>query len=334
MRPEQAGVVARALRVAGVEAVGAGGPRRSGVEAARALGVPLVDDLRAGLASASADLILLADPDDLGLTGDRSGADAVLEARARGVVVASLEPIPSSAVELAGGRWSATTGGVRAVDTVRVLPMTRRWGAFRELGDVLENFGRVRTARLTLDAPPTLGSLAARAFDAFELLLAVLGEPESIDAAFAAPDAAPGVHAVPGESLRGLSGTLSALVRTSDGRAATVGIGNIAPADHGALTLLGPGGRLEIDPAGLRWFAPDGSLADQGREPALHEASEGDRAADRIGRALADLLDPSRAASPPIEIERVLACVQAAVLSTRTAQPESPGTIRRMVGVA
>lgn len=333
MRPDQAPLMRRALRVGGLEPVAVGGPGRVGVESARAMAAPLANDLRSALASAEADLLLLGDPDDLGLSGDRSGADAVLGARARGLIVASLEPIPSSAVDLTGSRWLAVQGGVRAVDSVRIVPITRRAGPMSDLPDLLDAFGRVRTVRVALDAPPTLGSLAARVFDAFELVIGVLGEPESIDAAYIPPESGHAVHAVPGESLRGLTGTLSALVRTSDGRAATLAVSSVAPADHVGLTVLGPGGRLDIGSRDFRWIAPDGEVRDRGEAAPLHDSAEGDRAADRLGSSLASLLDVSRPPPAPIAVEHVLASVQAAVLSTRTGQPESPATIRRMVGV-
>ncbi|TVQ60218.1 MAG: hypothetical protein EA378_12130 [Phycisphaerales bacterium] len=333
MRPEQAGLIARACAVARLAIAGVGGPGRLGVSSARAMDAPLIDDLRATLASADADVLLLADPDDLGLPGDRSGADAVLEARARGMTVASLEPIPSSAVDLAGGRWLSSASGVRAVDVVRIVPITRRGGVADDFSDVLDAFGPVRTLRVMLDAPPTLGSLAARAFDAFELILGLLGEPESIDAAFVGPGSGPAVHAVPGETLRGLAGTLAALVRTSDGRAATISVSNAAPADEASIVIFGPGGRLDVGNAGLRWLAPDGAVTDQNPPRPLAPEAEGDRGSDRLGRAIRAWLDTTRPPPAPVAVERVLASVQAAVLSTRTGQPESPATIRRMVGV-
>ena len=65
-----------------------------------------------------------------------------------------------------------------------------------------------------------------KAFRFREAFLSLLGEPETIDAAYIAPGHGKGVHALPGESLRGLEGDLTANLRFADGRAAGLAVSN------------------------------------------------------------------------------------------------------------
>ena len=161
------------------------------------------------------------------------------------------------------------------------------------------------------------------------LVFSLMGSPEVIDASGVAPvgGAAP-LHAE--DSLRDLHGDLSAILRYPDGRAASVVVSNQAPGwDHAAL-LIGQEGRLRIDDTSMTWAHPGAEDPDTHAVvwPARFEGL------DAFGRALGDsvcrLLDPNAPASAPVEHERVLAMSQAALLSARTGQGESPEVIRRL----
>ena len=146
----QAALVRDVAGRAGLEVVGAGSPvRGQSAAVAQALHAPPHDDLRATLASAEADLVLVAAPGEF---GGRAAEDtaAILAARARGTRIATLEPLPSSALDLASGAWRVQSGA-DPVDAVRFHPLARLSRPYREAMDVLESFGPVRTLTVCVD---------------------------------------------------------------------------------------------------------------------------------------------------------------------------------------
>lgn len=110
--PAQAGWLAAVVERAGLAVVGVGSPEpgRAGALAAAMGGggrgeVRVWDDLRAALATGDAELVLLAAPGDFA-GGQRQGAmdaedaGALAACRARGVRIATLEPMPASVLQL------------------------------------------------------------------------------------------------------------------------------------------------------------------------------------------------------------------------------------------
>ncbi|MBX3404750.1 MAG: hypothetical protein KF699_15165 [Phycisphaeraceae bacterium] len=295
--PAQAGWLAAVVERAGLAVVGVGSPEpgRAGALAA-AMGLDLGatrvwDDLRAALATGDADLVLLAAPGDFA-GGQRQGAmdsedaSALAACRARGVRIASIEPMPASVLQLgaavptpsidaapgepAGDVIAASTGaGVvlgpgapvvvdepeprvrgRAIDAgggwARVLPLLRHCRAMREAVDLFEHLGPVRTAVFEGWSGPGQGTLGARLFDAMDTLVWLLGAPEQVDAAYVWPARARPIHATTGETLRGLEGDLTANLRFADGRAAAVAVSDRAGRWSRSVTLIGEGGRLRV----------------------------------------------------------------------------------------
>jgi hypothetical protein len=335
LNPDQAELAGEVARVAGFEIVGAGGPRegRSGSGAA-ALGVPHVDDLRSALGAAEADLIWLAAPGDFGTDQTGDDARALLGAKGRGVKVVTLEPIPATALDLAAGGWTAASSGVRAVDTLRFCPLARLAPAFRQAAETLQSFGHVRALSVEAWCSTKEGSLGARLFGAMELVHALMGEPETIDAAYVSPAHGQGIHALPGETLRNLHGDMTANVRFADGRIAAIAISDQAGRWNRTATLLGPGGRLRLFDDGFEWVSPGGEKLDEARpkRPARGKRPEISPAVAMMADAIGRLLDPAIPDPGPADHETILAMSQAGLLSARTGQGESPATIRRMAG--
>jgi hypothetical protein len=141
------------------------------------------------------------------------------------------------------------------------------------------------------------------------------------------------VHALAGESLRGLSGDLTATLRFADGRAAGLVASDQGGRWNRTVSLVGAGGRLRIFDDGFEWIGPDGRKLDEsrpservrGEEPVSHAAAA-------IAEGIARLLDVGIPEGGPLDHATVLAMSQAVLLSARTSEPESPGTIRHMVG--
>lgn len=289
------------------------------------------DDLRAALASADADLFWIMDPGAFGASGSHEDAAAILAAHARAVRVATLEPIPAGATDLAVSAW--TDGVPRAIDVPVFTPL---WARSLPPPEVLGHVGPLRTLAIQWWGRPQEGSLAALIFAAMELALRLLGEPESIDAAYVAPDPVRGVHALPAESLRGLTGDLTANMRFADGRCAAIALSDHAGRWCRSLTLLGPGGRVCVEDFFWAWFDREGRRIEEGKKQPRPRpgAEEGypPLAAGGFAIALHQMLatSPDRPECDPVT---TLAMCHAALLSARTGQCESPATIKRIAGV-
>lgn len=333
LAPEQAPLVQEVARVAELSLVAAGSPARGQSTAvAASLGAAPADDLRAMLATVQADLIWIASPDTFGAGASLDDAANIQAAHTRGVKLATLEPIPAAALDLVSGGW--TGDNARPVDALRLCPLTRLSAPFREAADVIESFGHIRTLAVEAWGNPAEGSLGARLYGALELILTLMGEPETIDAAFVSPGHGRGVHALPGESLRGLHGDLTANLRFADGRAASLVASDQGGRWNRTATLVGPRGRFRVFDDGFEWIGPDGAKLDESRPPSRSRGRDPlpSHAVSALADSLARLLDPSIPDPGPTDHASILAMSQATLLSARTGQPESPATIRHMVG--
>jgi len=224
---------------------------------------------------------------------------------------------------------------------------------------MLPAFGTLRSASITLCGSQNEGSLGFRLLDAMDLLLRFFDATETIDATYSAPSAPPGaanpsaLRAVPGESLRTrgpLHGDLSLAVRFGGGRGASVLLSDqtasamaSGPAEHHrAITLLGAGGMIVVTPKTCQWTDPAGKIVDKSRPRPLGsglarslELEEPiSLTAYEMAAQIRALLDGEELApGSPAEFARALALAQTALLSSRTAEGESPETLQRIAGV-
>ena len=347
-QPNQAELVRQVASGAGLEIACAGSPVKgqSGAVAA-ALGVEQLADLRSALAERVADVVLIASAGDFGADPDRPDAELVTQASGRGTRVLSLEPLPPSAILLQRGAWLEPEHA-RPVDLFRWCPAARHSHGWRQAPDAIEQFGRVGSMSVESLGASAGGTLGARLFGAIEVVCLVLGTPESIDAAYVGERSGGGggaggggVHALPGETLRELAGTITANLRFADGRSATILASNIAGVWRRGATLVGDGGSLRITDDGLEWHKPDGTLQDRSRPKV--ERPWGLQAHEVMAEAVARSIDPAivgstvlGAAGPvsgAVDHATMLFVAQAALLSARTGQTESVETIRHMAGV-
>jgi hypothetical protein len=292
-------------------------------ELASALGAEPADDLRAALASFDAAVALILDPGPFAEAAAEEDLAAIAGARARGVRVCTLEPMPGSAIELPA--W--ISGSARVCEALSLGPPAALLPGFAAAGEVRAAFGPVRTMAVECAGTPPQGTLGAQLVRALTLVLSWMGEPELIDASYIAPHATKGLHPLPGRTLRGLRGHATAHLRLPDGRAAVLTASDAAPAWHIAATLVGPGGRLAIDADGFSWTGPDGALVDEHRRAGAAGAASTFEAAAAAWIA-SELASAAHAPTDPVP---VFAAAHAALLSARTGVPESPATIARVV---
>ncbi|MBL8758538.1 MAG: hypothetical protein JNK35_08925 [Phycisphaerae bacterium] len=355
MRPEQVELVEAAASLGGlrIEAAGCAEAGRS-LPLAERLGAKPLDDVRAALASTRARVFILASAE--GLLGERAAEDAALlrECAERGTRVVSLEPVPASIVELASGAPGGSIDGAEDVawareTWARFVPRSRGTRAMRDAADVLAQFGVVRSASIECLGAPAHGTLGARLLDAVDLVLGLMGEPEGVDASYTGAHGGQAVHSLPGETLRGLHGDVSAHLRLADGRACTILASNQAGRWERVVTLLGTGGRLRIYNDGFEWIGIGGERVDQSRarrggpardafKPPTARGAEIDAPsgfAAAVAEQISELLRTGPSATgDAMDASRALAVAQAALLSARTGEGESVSTIRRMGGLA
>lgn len=331
LSPDQCAVVGSVLKHAGITPAFAGSPEPTHTgQVARALGCEPCDDLRSALTSAPVDLVFIASAGDFGHRDIDQDLSALQLARSRAVPVATIDPIPAAAIELTGTRWIDILHNGTLADLIRVAPRSRRTRALDELHAALETFGVPRTCSLRLDGPSAIGALGARLFDAMDLTRTLMGVPETIDACFVAPASARGVHQLPGESLRALSGDLTAHLRFSDGRAATLHLSDRAPVTVFDLRVLGSEGTLSLTPDRLTWLHNDGEV-----DITTIDAERGtDAGVAALATQLANLCSGVGPTHAPIDYPAVLSMTHAALLSCRTGQGEAPDTIRRLMQTA
>lgn len=330
----QAPLVREVAAAANIKIVGAGSPTRAQSGAvATELSTEPVDDLRVALTDAHADAVFIAALGDFGRSDAASDAPALLAARARGVEVISLEPFPVSAIDLATRGWLDIGQGIRPADATRLVPLPRNARSFRDATEVLAILGEVRSVAIEALGSVVHGSLAARLIAALDTVALLMGEPESIDAVYCSPAKTPGLHALPGETLANLHGDMAISLRFSGGRAATILASDHAGAWSFTCTAIGTGGRLRLHDHGFDLFAHDGARVDEAvhRRPSKAAPS---LAAAAIADAISRTLDPQIPDAGPMDWAGVLSMAQAALLSSRTGQGESPATFRSMMGLA
>jgi predicted dehydrogenase len=216
--------------------------------------------------------------------------------------------------------------------------MPRSHAVWRDASEVLSHFGAVRTAAVSCFAEHARGdgSLGAQLVAALDLLHGIMGEPETIDASYAASVGAYGAGSVspsspPGETLRGLHGDVTGNLRFSSGRTAAIAVSDQGGRFCRQTTILGEGGRLRVFDDGFEWIGADGEKIDQHRASTREDPRPRNHAVEALADAIKRLCDPNLA-EPPGIAPAVLAMAQAAILSARTGQRESPETIRRMAG--
>lgn len=328
--PEQAELMSRIAEGAGLEVACAGSPARGQAGAlAAAMKVSSLDDLRSALAERVADVVLIGSPGDFGADPDRPDAELVRAAMSRGTRVLTLEPLPPSALLLARGGWMEPAHAP-SLNGVTWCPTAGHSYGWRQMPDLRESFGAVRAMSVESFGSLADGTLGARLIAAVEIVLWMMGVPDAVDAAYVGPDGGT-VHALPGETLRDLRGTVTANLRFADGRAATLAASDGAGVWRRAATLIGPGGSVRISDDGLEWHSPDGTLQDKSRPKV--ERPWGLASHEVIAEAVTRTLDASIPDPGAAESIAVLLVAQAALLSARTGQSEAVETIRNMAGV-
>jgi hypothetical protein len=334
LAPEQIPLVHAVAARASLSIVAAGSPVRGQTSSTAAtLGAQAVDDLRAMLLTTEADLVLIAAAATFGSGPRRDDVEAIASAAQRGVRIATLEPVPASALDLNSAGWaSPEVPGQGPLEAVKQVPLLRLSRTARMISDVLESFGHFRMMSVEAWSGAAEASLASQLYSSLDAVLWLMGEPETIDAAYISPAHGSGVHLLAGETLRDLHGEMSLNLRFADGRAASLVLGDQGGRWDRSLTLVGASGRLHLTDNGFAWIGRGGERVDESPAQGGDAMDGGEHGVAGIAEALSRLIEGT-AESTRVDPAAVLTTCQAALLSARTGQAESPATIRRMASV-
>lgn len=342
--PAQASLVRGIVERAGLRVIGAGVPaaaRRSAstVEHAGFDGAKAVTDLRMELATTEARFILLAASagSDTGPAADAAIDDAeiIRVARSRNLTILSFDPIPASAADARAADAPAW------IDSCRTLGLFKDCTAMRGAPELLESFGTPRTLSVGFRCGKGQGTLGARLFDAMHAVHWLMGMPESIDASVVTQVGPSGVRLAPAEYLRRLRGDLTANLRYAGAKAAAVSLSDRAGRWFRGLSIVGEGGCLRMDETGIERIDAEGATVEQSPEPTtrkrtkkptLFDAAVDQGALEALASSAARAVDPHAPRPEPYALLEVLAMCEAAMLSARTGQPESPATVLMMAG--
>jgi predicted dehydrogenase len=267
-----------------------------------------------------------------------------------------MEPVPASLLafaeptarspEVSGDDLHAGGGGAPSASFV---PRVRASAGFRELGEVLNDFGAASSLRVESVCRRGEGTLGARLFDAIDAVRWLMGDAETVHAAY--EGAGMSARELSTDTLGGMHGTMSVNLLFGDGRMAHIFVSDSGASWSRMATLLGDGGRIEsgslrVGDGVFDWLGADGRVLDSSRPPRKRSAGKKGKAgsgagggsvhlpcAGVIGAQLRELLSGRAAPEPPIESARVLATAGAVLLSARTGQAESVATVLRMMGM-
>lgn len=308
-RPEQEALLREAIDVAEVELIAVGCDQREGAaDLARSFDVERLGDVRAAIQHPEIDLLLLAAPAPI----DPGERRLIRELKVRTV---SLEPRP--------GEVSAMVHEPAEAETARFIPLMRRGDGFRSARQVLADLPPPHGLHLTCRARPHEGTLFARLFDAMDLIDHLCGNVESVSASLADPDYDATAAGQPApDALIRLRGHMSINLHFTENRCASALISNESDGWFRGLTMLTGEGCLHITDRDCRWSAEP--------EDTVH-SDEAVSAGRLLGESIRRVLDELDRDDPPPNCTRLLALCEAARLSCRTGQAESPSRMLAMM---
>ena len=254
-------------------------------------------ELREALGRGDADLLWLAGAHAI-------DADQRRLIRHAALPVVSSEPLPGSITDLVADPHEA--------ETAEVVGLMRHSPGYRAAAEALEQFGTPQCVNVAQTCRPHESSLYARLFDAMDLIQALCGPAQTVDAALVGE-----TGEIP-EALSALHGHLTANVRCADRRCASLALSDRGGRWFRSATILGEGGSLQLDDAGFEWFSPDGEAVDAHRERQM--LGPGELVAWYLRRR-GSRAEPAHA---PVDHGALLALCEAARLSARTGAPEDP----------
>lgn len=291
----------------GLHVLGVGGPRRGPLaDLARRLSAPLGDDFRKMVIDQPAGYLLLATSDGLS-PGDLD------QVRRHQMSVLAIEPAPIRSESL----LPADRGREEMLGRLVPAPWMRQSPSWLSAAEPQEAIGAIRTVRLSALGPYAAGSLFARLYDALDMLIHLLGVPDTVDASLSGP------LSEPPQDVRALTGNLTAHLRFASGVSAVLHASDRSARWLREMVVMGTEGQLFLTESDYRLFASSGTSLDDRRIPGPVEP------ADLIAFQWKRLLE-GRPLPGTVDPLSVVACCETALLSCRTGSSESTETLLRI----
>ncbi|MCZ6835933.1 MAG: hypothetical protein O7G85_09180 [Planctomycetota bacterium] len=309
--PDQEDLIREAIEVAQLELIAVASDRREGASVlSEAFGVERLGDLRDAIQHPDLDVLWLAAP-------------LPIEAQERKLIRESGHPALS--LEPRPGEIAALCKQPEDADTARFIPLLRRSEAFQNLQQMLQDAAPPHSLSLSFRGRPEHGTLFARLFDAMDLIDHLCGDVESVSASLAIPefDAHAPAPRVP-DSLFNLHGHMSVNFNFAENRCASAVLSNVSDSWFRGVTMLSETGSLRLTDRECHWRgAPDEMASFTDPEPIT--------AGRLVGESIRRRLDNLDHDVHPPNFPRLLALCEAARLSCRTGQAESPSRMLAML---
>ncbi len=301
--------------------IGIGASQR---DAARSLSarfdVPCFDDLRQAILHDDAQVLWIVEPLQIEIE-ERRLIRQRREHSGSGFHCVTCEPVPGLVSEIQRDPEEA--------ETTKFVPLFRRSPGWIAASQMIEQLGAVRSVNAEFRSSHDQGTLFARLFDAMDIITFLAGRADLISARFTGrggggngEGSAPGR---PPDVLPGMSGTLGFIIHCGEQRIAGGGVSNKAFAWSRRVTIIGESGCLHVTDAGYEWSAANAAATDESR--VCDQLSPGELMAGHILR----VVEGVDAAEEPADVAELLSCCEAARLSARTGQSESPGRMLEML---
>ncbi len=339
LRPEQVAFARAIAAAANLRYVGVGTPAKGRADAlASEFSATAHTDLRAAMASCDVPLFLILDAGDFGAIASDEDPRAILAAASRNVTIATMSPLPASVQLLARGSWGAWQGqrhmvDAGAVDRIHLLATPTALATVRDAISAIEHDEPPRHMGLRISARADEHNLGGLLLGALDCITRVLPSPESIDCVYTSSQMTAALHALPGESLHDIQGDAACLLRFTTGASASVDVSSAAGGFSLELTMLGAFGRITVRHDGFApsflWLSATGEEVETPKPTAPAHAGT---LAALVAAELTTLLHDEARGLPQADIATVLPIAQAALLSARTSQPESPDIFLRILG--
>lgn len=282
-----------------IEYIGIGSPDGDAARTlAQALDVPRVEDLRSALIEGEHDIAWIAARDALD-----ADVRSAIRAGDRPVATSTLPPDP--VLQL----LEEDDGGLPAI----LVPQMRQSRGFLSAAGALDELGHIECIHISMTSGPEQSSPWARLFDAMDVILHLLGEPDELFAVHAGP------RPIQPDVLAGLDGHFSLALRFPNRATATIVVSDGGGTWDRRLLVLGSEGRLIIDDHTTQWTTLDGTRAEADSEAPDDAVDAGRLVANQLHRIVEQVTEPEA----PGTTGRVLRLCETARLSCLTGQAES-----------
>ena len=309
-RPEQETLLRDAIREAELELLAVGSDTPDGAGAlSQMFQVERLGDLRQVIRRTDVDLLWLASPAPI------EEAERRL-IREMDLLTISSEPRPGDIATLA----------IHPDDAAPevFMPLMRRSESFQSALQILETHSPPQGILLSFRSRAGEGTLFARLFDAMDLIDQLCGEVESVSATLAESGLSVTTARPPiPETLMNLRGHMSLNVHFGDNRCASALLSNCTDSWYRSVTMLTDDGSLHLTDSGCGWSGDDGEIHEYAPTPVS--------AGVLVGRQIKRLRENLKHPDPPPNYPRLLALCEAARLSCRTGQSESPSRMLAML---